>query len=85
MTELRTAKTIGGLLLMAQNKPSRWSRRRGTTIKKVVLKSKYAELKAAKSISKQAIKAMPKLKNKIEKDSLRWSAYDSSARTHDRQ
>ena len=70
---------------MAQNKPSRWSRRTGTTVKKIVLKSEHAALKAAKEISKQAIKASPGLKNKIEKDSLRWSAYDSSARTHAHQ
>ena len=53
--------------------------------KKVVLKSKHADLKAEQEISKQAIKAIPRLKNKIEKDSLRWSAYDSSARTHAHQ
>ena len=35
---------------MAQNVPSRWSRRTGTTIKKVVLKDKLAEFKAAKFI-----------------------------------
>ena len=55
---------------MAQNKPSRWSRRTGTTIKKVVLKSKHADLKAAQSISKQAKNASPRLKKKIEEDSL---------------
>ena len=70
---------------MAQNVPSRWSRRTGTTVKKFVLKSKHADLKAAQEISKQAIKVSPRLKNKIEKDSLRWSAYDSSARTHAHQ
>ena len=70
---------------MAQNVPSRWSRRTGTTIKKVVLKDKLAEFKAAKFISKQAKKDTPRLKNKIEADSIRWSAYDSRARTHAHQ
>ena len=82
MTKLRTAKTIGGLLLMAPNKPSRWSRRTGTVIKKAVLKSKHADLKAAKLISIQAKKETPKLKEKIEADTIKWSAYDSRARAH---
>ena len=70
---------------MAQNVPSRWSRRTGTTVKKVVLKSKHADLRAAQEISKQAKKASPKLKNKIQEESLRWSAYDSRARAHAHQ
>mgnify|MGYP005718617773 CR=1 FL=1 len=40
---------------MAQNVPSRWSRRTGTTVKKVVLKSKHADLRAAHPDSKLII------------------------------
>ena len=64
-------------------KPSKFSRTAGgTTVKNVSLKSKHALLNSAHVISFQAKKEAPKLKEKIQTDTLKYSIYNSRARRH---
>ena len=64
-------------------KPSKFSRSTGgTTVKNVSLNSNNALIESAHVISYQAKKEAPRVKEKIESGTLKWSAYNSKARRH---
>ena len=65
-------------------KPSKFSRKAGggVTVKNIDLKDKRVLMNSAHVISFQAKKDLPELQEKIEKGTLKWSAYNTPARRH---